>query len=58
MPVHRVPKGSVHEDVTKIERESERIVSVSVDGDYFVIFTEFRHPPIERRVVEHGGGFA
>lgn len=64
MPVHRVPKGTVHEDVTRIEREGERLVAAIPEGEHYVIFTEFLRPhfesrsPIPRHAIDHGGAFA
>lgn len=52
MPYHRVPRVSVHEDITAIEREGERIVSVSQDVDYFHVFTDYVGRPYETRDVK------
>lgn len=41
MPVHRVPRARVHEDVADIEHQGERIVAVKDDGEYLLIFTNY-----------------
>lgn len=33
MPIHRVPRARLHEDIVSIEREGERIVQVVLDPD-------------------------
>jgi len=50
MPVHHVPKHSVHEDVRDIERQGEVIVSVADAGDRWAIFTSFERPAVETRL--------
>ena len=51
--VHRIPKHSIAEDLHSLNKEGERVVSCSVDGDVFVVITEpIGWPPnIETRVV-------
>lgn len=40
MPVHRIPRATMHEDVRSIEREGEQIVSVAADGpDHVLVAT-------------------
>lgn len=53
MPVHRVPRARLHEDITVIEREHEVIVSTNVDPDdpaFVLVFTRWCiHEPFETR---------
>ena len=39
MPVHRIPRARLHEDITALEREGERVVSVVASDAEFVVFT-------------------
>ena len=39
MPVHRVPRATLHEDLKAIEREGERVLSITPDKDVFVVVT-------------------
>lgn len=55
MPVHRVRRARIHEDVADIERQGERIVSVVPDGDRsesVLIFTVYLGQPYETRGAE------
>jgi hypothetical protein len=52
MPVHRVARARIHEDVIDIEHQGERIVAVVPDGDrstHVLIFTDYIRPAIETR---------
>ena len=54
MPIHRVPKGRLFEDVTSIEREGEVVVQVMVDPDddkRFLVVTQWLgvRAPLETR---------
>ena len=33
MPIHRIPRARLYEDIVSIEREGERIVQVTLDPD-------------------------
>ena len=48
MPVHKIPRGAIHEDLTQLEREGESVVSVTPVGRHFVVVTRF-HTPAEFR---------
>ena len=37
MPIHRIPRATMHEDLRSIEREGEQVVSVAGDGPEFVL---------------------
>lgn len=52
MPVHRVPRPSLHEDLKAIEREGESILSITPDGDVFVVVTRFKGDEIETRQID------
>jgi len=41
MPVHRVPKGHLHEDLQQITREGERVLLMVPEEDVWVVTTEF-----------------
>ncbi len=44
MPIHRVPRASLHEDLQRIAREGERVVSIvndADDPDRYIVHTEF-----------------
>lgn len=42
MPVHRIPRAHVEEDIRELERrDCERVVSRSYDGDFVIVETEF-----------------
>lgn len=52
MPVHRVPRARIHEDVADIEHQGERIIAVIPDGDrasHVLIFTTYVGHPYETR---------
>jgi hypothetical protein len=49
MPVHKIPRATLHEDLVVLEREGERIRSVAIDGEYAIVVTEFI--TLETRVV-------
>lgn len=46
MPVHRVPRATLHEDLLDIDRKQcERVMSITPDPDdstRFIVITEFR----------------
>lgn len=50
MPVHSVPKTTLHEDIRDIERQGEVIVSVVDNGDRYTVFTMFRDERMETRL--------
>ncbi len=49
MPVHRVPRARLHEDVADIEHQGERIVCVVDDDTHVLIFTAYLRPEVETR---------
>jgi hypothetical protein len=52
MPIHRIPRAHMHEDVTAIEREGERVTAVAVDGDFVIVATCWLGERLERRGAE------
>lgn len=46
MPVHRIPRVTLHEDLLDIERkQGERVMSITPDAEdstRFIVITEFR----------------
>jgi hypothetical protein len=49
MPIHRVPRARLHEDITAIEREGERVTAIAVDGDHVIVATCWLGERLERR---------
>jgi hypothetical protein len=49
LPYHRIPRARLHEDITAIEREGERIVAVELDGDDAHVFTGWLGQRLETR---------
>jgi hypothetical protein len=49
LPYHRIPRARLHEDITTIEREGERIVAVELDGDDAHVFTGWIGDRLETR---------
>lgn len=37
MPIHRIPRATMHEDLHSVEREGEQVVSVAPDGPEHVL---------------------
>ena len=37
MPIHRIPRATMHEDLHSIEREGEQVTCVTGDGPDFVL---------------------
>jgi hypothetical protein len=37
MPIHRIPRATMHEDLHAVEREGEQVVAVAGDGPDFVL---------------------
>ena len=37
MPIHRIPRATMHEDLHSVERDGEQVVSVAADGPEFVL---------------------
>jgi len=53
MPIHRIPRAHAHEDLADIQHQGEVIAAVVVEGDMFVVFTNFPsgdREPMERRL--------
>jgi hypothetical protein len=42
----------MHEDITKIEREGERVTAIAVDGDHVIVATCWLGERLERRGAE------
>jgi hypothetical protein len=64
MPIHRVPVSHIAEDLTQIQREGERILSITPEvrvplfvepdsdlnvADFYLVVTEFVTPGVETR---------
>lgn len=53
MPTHRVPRGTLHEDLLDIERvQCEKVLSIVVDTDdsaFYIVETRF-NTDVETRV--------
>ena len=48
MPIHRIPRVSLDEDLRDIIRvQCERVLSVAPDGDFYIVVTELA--PLETR---------
>lgn len=42
MPIHRIPRATMHEDLHTVEREGEQVVSVAPDGpDHVLVGTVY-----------------
>ena len=52
MPVHRIPRARLHEDLKSIEREHEHVTSITPDGDFWKVTTRYCGEAPERAVVE------
>ena len=44
MPAHKIPVGHLHEDLITLEREGETAKTVTREGDYYIVTTEYHHP--------------
>lgn len=50
MPIHRIPRATMHADLHDIERQSEQVVSVSPDGpDHVLVGTVTIGQRLEQR---------
>lgn len=50
MPIHRIPRATMHADLHDIERQSEQVVSVSPDGpDHVLVGTVTVGQRLEQR---------
>ena len=54
MPIHRIHRATMHEDVHELEHDGERIVSVSPDTDpaFVLVGTRYMGEPIETRLAD------
>ena len=50
MPVHRIPRARLHEDLESIKREHEHVVNIVPDGDYWKVTTRYCGDAPERAV--------
>ena len=50
MPIHRIPRATMHEDVAAIEHDGERITSVTADGEFVIVATVYAGDPIMQRL--------
>ena len=48
MPAHKIPVGHLHEDLIALEREGETAKTVTRDGAYYIVTTEY-HNGVETR---------
>jgi hypothetical protein len=59
MPIHRIPRATMHEDLHDIERQSEQVVSVAPDGpDHVLVGTVLLGQRLEQRTHAHRVGAA
>jgi hypothetical protein len=59
MPIHRISRATMHEDLHAIEREGEQVVSVAGDGpDHVLIGTVTVGQRLETRTHAHRVGAA
>lgn len=51
MPIHRVPRSTVDQDLRDIRHDCEHVVSIQPDADpaFLLIYTEFDTTEIETR---------
>ena len=52
MPVHHIPRASLHEDLLRLDREGERVDSITndaTDPDRYVVVTSFKDGGLELR---------
>jgi hypothetical protein len=49
LPYHRIPRARLHEDITAIEREGERVTACTLEGDHAHVFTCYVGEQIETR---------
>lgn len=40
MNCHKVPKANIHEDLKSIEREGEHVHHITMDAQFFYVFTD------------------
>ena len=52
MPIHRIRRATMHEDVHELEHDGERVVSVTPDTDpaYLLVVTAHHGDVIETRL--------
>ena len=48
MPAHKIPVGHLHEDLIALERKGETAKTVTQEGAYYIVTTEY-HTPLETR---------
>ena len=51
MPIHKVPRARLHEDITAIERDGERVTALVVEGDFVLVATCWLGEILETRPV-------
>lgn len=57
MPIHHVPRATLHEDLQAITREGEDIQSITPDGDdRFLVTTVYRGLETRTRKLRDGAG--
>jgi hypothetical protein len=49
LPYHRIPRARLHEDITAIEREGERVTACTLEGDDALVFTCWLGERLETR---------
>lgn len=50
MPIHRLPRATMHEDVAAIEHDGERIASVTADGEFVIVATVYAGDTVTQRL--------
>jgi hypothetical protein len=41
MPIHRIPRAHLDEDLVELRKTGERVVTITNDGNVAVVVTEF-----------------
>lgn len=52
MPIHRLPRGTMHEDLRAIEHDGEEVVSIApdLDASFVLVATRWARPKYETRI--------
>lgn len=41
MPIHRIPRARLDEDLVELRKTGEKVVTITNDGDIVVVVTEY-----------------